>query len=101
MDTDKKLDLVLNELKKINTHLDQTDSKVDALAENLNQTNIKVDSLDRRLVNLKSENDEEHSKIIELLTSLNSAFIKYETEGLDKIIIFFNKKTYTLVHNLV
>ena len=47
-------------------------------------------NLDRRLISLKSDNLSEHAKIIKLLTSLNSAFLRYETEGLDKIKILFD-----------
>lgn len=119
---DKKLDLVLQELKNFGEKLSQTNDKINTLNienqtehkntaialeridkkieslesehstifERLDSLDKNIERVDRRITNLKSDNNEEHTKIMELLTSLNSAFIHYETDGLDKIKILFD-----------
>lgn len=84
MDTDTKIDLILGELKNIRVQIDERFDKVD---EKFNNIDKRFDNLDRRITSLKADNLEEHTKIMQLLTSLNSAFLRYETEGLDKIKI--------------
>lgn len=115
MDTDAKIDLILGELKNIRVQIDERFEKVDEKFENIDKKfdNIdkrfadidkkfadidkkfadidkKFDNLDRRITSLKADNLEEHTKIMQLLTSLNSAFLRYETEGLDKVKILFD-----------
>lgn len=98
MDTDTKIDLILGELKNIRVQIDERFEKVDEKFDNIDKKfadidkkfdNIdkRFDNLDRRITSLKADNLEEHTKIMQLLTSLNSAFLRYETEGLDKIKI--------------
>ena len=54
--------------------------------DNLDQN---VERIDRRITSLKADNLEEHSKIQNQLDSINTSFIKYETDGYEKIKILF------------
>lgn len=112
----EKLDIVLNELQnfkkkleekslkfeenfiKINKKIDYNFIKTDKKINNIDKFNTaehkhimeNIERLDRRITKIQAENIEEHRKTQTLLNSINSAFIRYETEGLDKLRILFD-----------
>lgn len=100
----EKLDLILKEIitfRKNFEHIDNRFNQIDAKFEqidskfNNNESAHKeifenINRLDRRITSLKSDNSEEHAKILKYLDSINSAFIRYETDGTDKIRILFD-----------
>jgi len=107
-----KLDIVFQELKTISNKFEkkskQLDKKDDAHDNKFEQINKKLiehdnkfDILDKRFTKLETENREEHATIINLLTTLNSAFLRYETDGLDKIKILFDANTNHTEHQTI
>lgn len=77
---DKKFEQIDSRLNKLDYDNESTHK---AILENINR-------LDRRITSLKSDNAEEHAKIIKYLDSINSAFLRYETDGTDKMRILFD-----------
>lgn len=112
MDTDTKLDLVISELRSIRVQIDKKFEQIDKKFEQIDQklANIEADNkkehsliferldsldknierLDRRITSLKADNSEDHLKMKRQLDSINSAFIRYETDGIDKIKVLFD-----------
>ena len=112
MDTDTKFDLILGELKNICKQIDdkfeQVDNRFEQIDKKFEQIDKRIteldatnkeehakifdnlDRIDRRITRVDMDNKEEHVKIRNLLDSINSCFIRYETEGLDKINILFD-----------
>ena len=79
---------------KLFENMERIDSKIDRLDANNQEEHTKlfenIERIDRRISALKSDNQEEHQKISAQLDSINSAFIRYEVEGTDKINILFD-----------
>ena len=76
----ENIDCIYITLAKLNTSNQEEHKK---LLEN-------IDCIDRRITVLKSDNEEDHIRISKDLDSINSAFIRYETDGIDKIKILFD-----------
>lgn len=80
--------------KRIDSKIDNLDNKIAKLNFDNETAHMKIfenlDRIDRRITTLKSDNNEEHRKITSYLDSINSAFIRYETDGIDKIRILFD-----------
>ena len=80
----EKLDIILQEMTNFIKKLEADNKKEHhKIFENL-------DRIDTRITSLKSDNQEDHSKLSKHLDCLNSAFIRYETDGIDKIKILFD-----------
>lgn len=80
MDSNDKLDLILNKLE-------QHDKKFDEIiADNKKEH----ERLDRRITKVEANMEEKFLETKELLHSINAAFIRYETEGQDKMNILFD-----------
>lgn len=81
-------------IKRIDSKIDSLDSRLTQLDSDNKKEHNKIfenlDRIDRRITNLKSENKEEHITMTKHLNSINSAFIRYETDGIDKIRILFD-----------
>ena len=105
MDLETKFDLILKELKNICLEIDIRFEKVDTKFE---QIDARFDNLEKRFDKFEEENKSEHNTMFNMINSLNSAFLRFETEQSSKIDyllrktpIKFIQKPYTLVHNLV
>ena len=94
-----------NQIDKLNTINQEEHEKLFENIDHLNNTlanfNISnqvehkklfenIDRIDRRITALKSDNQENHRKISNQLDSINSAFIRYETDGTDKIKVLLD-----------
>ncbi len=82
------------EHKKLFENIAHIDKRITALKSNNEDEHKKlfenVEHIDRRITALKSNNEDDHSKFSKHLDSINSAFIRYETDGTDKIKILFD-----------
>lgn len=110
MDLEKKFDLILAELKNICNEIDYRFEKVDARFEQIDkrfeQIDIKFeqidkrfeqidarfdklenrfDNLEKRFDKLEEENKAEHKTMFNMINSLNSAFLRFESEQSNKI----------------
>lgn len=78
----------------INKKIDKLDSNNqiahNQILENIERIDQNIDRIDRRITSLKSENAEDHKKLEKHLNSINSSFIRYETDGIDKLRILFD-----------
>lgn len=101
----EKLGHIDNKIDKLNTcnqeehkKLFENIDRIDNTLANLNISNQEehqkmfenIDRIDKRITALKSDNQEGHRKFSKQLDSINSAFIRYETDGIDKIKILFD-----------
>lgn len=81
-------------IKRIDNKIDSLDSRLTKLDSDNKKEHHKIfenlDRIDTRITSLKSDNQEDHSKLSKHLDCLNSAFIRYETDGIDKIKILFD-----------
>lgn len=89
-DIDKRLSDIDKRFSYIDKRFSDIDKKFSDIDKRFSDIDKRFDNLDKRITSLKADNLEEHTKIMQLLTSLNSAFLRYETEGLEKVKILFD-----------
>ena len=91
---ENKLDLILIELQKIFKQIDekfeQIDKRLDGIDVRLDGIDERLDGIDRRITIIDETNKDEHRKMLDMLNSLNSAFLRFEAEQTDKIRILFD-----------
>ena len=98
---DKKIADLDNKVSELDNKVSELDNKVSELDNRL--TNIdfdnkqahkkifeNLDRIDTRITSLKSDNTTEHNQIKKHLDTINSAFIRYETDGIEKLRILFD-----------
>mgnify|MGYP001031392008 CR=1 FL=1 len=126
MTIDQKLDLILNKLEghdkkfdaiedrlnkienRLNEHdkrfndieskLDEHNKRFNTIEAKLDEYNKRFDSIELKITIFEANNREEHEKIFKHLDSLNSSFIKFESEGSDKFKILFDAHKDFLEH---
>lgn len=82
MDLETKVDLILEELKKIFCQIDDKFEQIDERFDNLEK---RFDGLEKRFDKFEEKNEAEHKTMFNTLNSLNSAFLRFEAEQTDKI----------------
>ena len=98
---DKKFGQIDEKFEQIDRRFEQIDRRFESLESKIEKMDVEnkeehakifenLDRIDRRITRVDMDNRQEHIKICNLLDSINSAFIRYETEGLDKIKILFD-----------
>lgn len=92
-----KFDLILQEIRNINSKFEQIDkrfeqieNRLDAMDKRFEQIDNRLDAMDTRITSLKADNLEAHDKIYLLLNSLNTSFLRFEAEFNDKVKILFD-----------
>ena len=87
---DKRFEQIENRLDAIEKHLEQVDNRLDAMDKRFEQIDNRLDAMDTRITSLKADNLEAHDKIYLLLKSLNTSFLRFEAEFNDKVKILFD-----------
>ncbi len=87
---DKRFEQIENRLDAIEKHLEQVDNRLDAMDKRFEQIDNRLDAMDTRITSLKADNLEAHDKIYLLLNSLNTSFLRFEAEFNDKVKILFD-----------
>lgn len=107
---DKKFDLVLFELKKIfdkieekfnqvdekfeqidqrfnniDARFEQIDARFDKLENRFDKLENRFDNLEKRFDKFEEKNEAEHKSMFNMLSTLNSAFLRFEAEQTEKI----------------
>ena len=77
-------------VSELDSKVSQLDSKVSQLDSKVSELDTKVSQLDSKVTKLDADNKEEHSKIFDMLNSLNRSFLKFEAEKTDQIRILFD-----------
>ena len=96
MDSDTKITLMLEELKNICRDIDdkfekvdkrfkQIDERFEQIDKRFEQIDERLDSMDKNISSLKTNNQYEHGRIYNMLSCLNSAFLRFETEQKDNL----------------
>lgn len=116
---DKKFELVLVELKKIfdkieknseqvEERFEQIDEKFEQIDEKFEQIDARFDEMDKKLDDmnknisgLRADNIYEHGRIYNMLSCLNSAFLRFETEQKDKFDILFEGDKERKEHQII
>ena len=79
---DNKLNLVLVELKKICDKIEKNSEQVEERFDNLES---RFDNLEKRFDKFEEKNEAEHKSMFNMLNTLNSAFLRFESEQTKKI----------------
>lgn len=79
-----KFDLILLELKNICNKIEKNSEEVEERFDNLEN---RFDNLEKRFDKFEEKNEAEHKKIFNMLDTLNSAFLRFESEQTEKINI--------------
>ena len=87
---DKRFEQIENRLDAIEKHLEQVNNRLDAMDKRFEQIDNRLDAMDTRITSLKADNLEAHDKIYLLLNSLNTSFLRFEAEFNDKVKILFD-----------
>ena len=77
-----KFDLILLELKNICNKIEKNSEEVEERFDNLEN---RFDNLEKRFDKFEEKNEAEHKKIFNMLDTLNSAFLRFESEQTEKI----------------
>ena len=95
---DKRFDAIEDRLNKIEGRLNEHDKRFNTIEAKLDEYNKRFDSIELKITIFEANNREEHEKIFKHLDSLNSSFIKFESEGSDKFKILFDAHKDFLEH---
>lgn len=86
---DNKLNLVLVELKKIcdkiEKNSEQVEERFDNLENRFDNLESRFDNLEKRFDKFEEKNEAEHKSMFNMLNTLNSAFLRFESEQTKKI----------------
>ena len=86
---DNKLNLVLVELKKICDKIEKNSEQVEERFNNLenrfDNLENRFDNLEKRFDKFEEKNEAEHKSMFNMLNTLNSAFLRFESEQNKKI----------------
>ena len=85
-----KLDEHNKRFNTIEAKLDEHNKRFNTIEAKLDEYNKRFDSIELKITIFEANNREEHEKIFKHLDSLNSSFIKFESEGSDKFKILFD-----------
>ena len=89
MDSDTKIMLMLEELKRICRDIDDKFAKVDQRFEKIDERfdNLenRFDNLEKRFDKFEEKNEVEHKTMFNMISSLNSAFLRFEADQTEKI----------------
>ena len=94
MDIETKFDLLLREMKNICKKIDDKFEKVDERFEKIDERFAKLenrfdnlenrfDNLEKRFNKFEEKNESEHKSIYNMISSLNSAFLRFEAKQAD------------------
>ena len=89
-DIESKLDEHNKRFTTIEAKLDEHNKRFNTIEAKLDEYNKRFDSIELKITIFEANNREEHEKIFKHLDSLNSSFIKFESEGSDKFKILFD-----------
>jgi len=89
-DIESKLDEHNKRFNTIEAKLDEHNKRFNTIEAKLDEYNKRFDSIELKITIFEANNREEHEKIFKHLDSLNSSFIKFESEGSDKFKILFD-----------
>ncbi len=93
-----KLDEHNKRFNTIEAKLDEHNKRFNTIEAKLDEYNKRFDSIELKITIFEANNREEHEKIFKHLDSLNSSFIKFESEGSDKFKILFDAHKDFLEH---
>ena len=82
MDLEKKFDILLVEIKKI---CDKIDNKFEQIDEHFDKLEKRFDNLEKRFDKFEEKNEAEHRTMYNMISSLNSAFLRFEANQTEKI----------------
>ena len=96
MDLETKFDLILVELKKIfnqienkfeqvDNKFEQIDKRFEQIDKRFEQIDKRFDGIDARITKFEEENKAEHKVMFDMLNTLNSAFLRFESEQNSKM----------------
>ena len=89
-DIESKLDEHNKRFNTIEAKLDEHNKRFNTIEAKLDEYNKRFDSIELKITIFEANNREEHEKIFKHIDSLNSSFIKFESEGSDKFKILFD-----------
>ena len=87
---DKRFEQIENRLDAMDKRFEQIENRLDAMDKRFEQIDNRLDAMDTRITSLKADNLEAHDKIYLLLNSLNTSFLRFEAEFNDKVKILFD-----------
>lgn len=87
---DKRFEQIENRLDAMDKRFEQIDNRLDAMDKRFEQIDSRLDAMDTRITSLKADNLEAHDKIYLLLNSLDTSFLRFEAEFNDKVKILFD-----------
>ena len=86
---DKKFEQIDKKFEQIDKKFEQIDERFDQIDSRLDKMDKRFEQIDSRLDSIQTSNLYEHGKIYNMLSCLNSAFLRFETEQKEKIDFLF------------